>query len=102
MQDFTRTARHIVNADTDYFSCLDEWRRGDDQMLLLHCYFLKVTPRVFRRVLDEWRVLRRVTDVPIYCAGTRTMASSSASLSASVFSISLTFPARMAVRGVFS
>jgi hypothetical protein len=69
MQDFTRTARHIVNADTDYFSCLDEWRRGDDQMLLLHCYFLKVTPRVFRRVLDEWRVLRRVTDAPIYCVG---------------------------------
>lgn len=64
--DFEFVARHIVVKHPEYWCEIDEYRRGDDQLLLGHIRFIKVSPSAFKRLLKEWRLLRQCVTAPIF------------------------------------
>ena len=53
----------------EYIFELDEFRRGDDQMVFVHLWVKKWAPRVFKQIIREWRAFRKVAPGPLYAVG---------------------------------
>jgi hypothetical protein len=61
--------RHDVRRTDDYWFEIDEYRHGEDQLLLVHLQFFKWTPAVCRRVLREFKIFRTHCRAPLFaCA----------------------------------
>lgn len=60
--------RYILAEHPEYFACADEFRFGDNQMMLLHIDVdpLRVSPSMMKRLLHEWQCLRSCTRAPFY------------------------------------
>jgi hypothetical protein len=67
--DFEFVKRHDVLTYPEYWFELDEYRRGEDQMILAHIRFVKFTPSIFKRVLREWKTFREVVTCPLFAFG---------------------------------
>lgn len=49
-----------------YFACIEEFRRGKDQMVFGHLTVHKWTPSVFKMLLKDWKLFRECVTCPIY------------------------------------
>lgn len=62
--------RISVVKNEDYHFEVDEFRRGDDQLLLVHCRVFRWKPSVLKRMLLDWRFIRaNVITQTVYCTG---------------------------------
>lgn len=53
--------------DTDtYFFALEEFRRGEDQMVFLHLVVHEWKPSVFKEILRNWKLFRKHVTCPLY------------------------------------
>jgi hypothetical protein len=64
--DFEFVCRHDAVRCDDYHLELDEYRRGTDQMILVHFRIYKWTPSVLKRVWREWPVFRSIVTCDLY------------------------------------
>jgi len=58
--------RHDVLRTDDFWFELDEYRDGEQQMLLAHLQFFHWSPRVCRQFIQDWRVFRQYVTVPLF------------------------------------
>jgi hypothetical protein len=64
--DFTFHARHTHDTP-DFTFELDEYRRApNEQRLLAHIAVHQWTPSVLKKILHEWRTLRKCVTAPIF------------------------------------
>lgn len=66
---FIFNERYIIADHPEYFACMDEYRRGaDEQLLVMHLDVdsLRFTPSCMKRLLTEWNALRACTDAPLF------------------------------------
>jgi hypothetical protein len=68
MADFEFVARYEGVKNDDFLFELDEYRRPTDnaQMMLAHIRVFRWSPRVFKRCLREWRLLRAIITCDVY------------------------------------
>lgn len=68
MDDFKHHARHTILARPEYNCVLDEFRRGDDQSLVIHAWVdrKKFTRQLMQQFVNEWRLFRSVVSAPIF------------------------------------
>jgi hypothetical protein len=57
---FEFTGRISLAKNEDYHLELDDFRRGDDQFLMLHCRVFRWKPSVLKRMLADWKFIRSV------------------------------------------
>jgi hypothetical protein len=69
VSDFEKVARYAVNDTPDYTCVLDEFRRGEEQLMLVHLDMHKATPRAMRTMLRDWRLLRECLECPLFAYG---------------------------------
>ena len=68
--EFTFHQNHTVLDKPEYCFDIDEYRRGQDQLLLAHIQVRQWSPTVFKTILREWRVFRQCVTQPLFaCAG---------------------------------
>lgn len=58
----------VVDND-DYYFALEEYRRGNDQMVFVHLTVHKWTPRVFKELIKRWKQFREYVTCPLYAVG---------------------------------
>ena len=69
MGDFEFVTRHRVLTYPEYWFEIDEYQRGQDQMLLAHIRFAKFTPSIMKRVLRDWKIFREFVEAPLFAFG---------------------------------
>jgi hypothetical protein len=69
VSEFTLVQTHPVIDCPDYTCELDEMRRGDDQMMIVHLKVHKFSPAIAKRLLDEWALLRSCVPCPLFAYG---------------------------------
>lgn len=62
-------ARHSVRFIDAYHFEIDEYRRGDDQFLLVHALINNWTPSVLKQIRREWEIFRRVMPATLFATG---------------------------------
>lgn len=67
--DFVLADQHALVVNDEYALHLDEYQRGQDQVLLLHLRFTKWTPSVLKRFTSHWRALRCCVAAPLFALG---------------------------------
>jgi hypothetical protein len=58
----------VIDKD-DYYFAIEEYRRGEDQMVFLHLTVHKWTPSVFKEILRNWKLFREYVTCPLYAIG---------------------------------
>jgi hypothetical protein len=66
---FNHATLHPLSVNDDYAMHLDEYKRGQDQFLLLHLRFNRWTPSVFKRFITHWHLFRRCVSAPLFALG---------------------------------
>lgn len=66
---FEFVALHDVLATEEYKVHIEQFRRGQDDFLLLHWRYFKWTPSVFKRSIAHWHALRRCVTAPLFALG---------------------------------
>lgn len=69
--DFEFVQRHDVRRTEDYWFEIDEYRRGEDQFLLVHLQFFNWSPTVCRRVIREFKIFREHCKAPLFACTER-------------------------------
>lgn len=64
-----KEATWIVLDRPEYVFTLDEFKKGDKQMLFVHLKVYKHTKEVLTQLLAEWRLFRKCVTCPVYCHG---------------------------------
>jgi hypothetical protein len=68
--DFTPVGRYRALTQPEYWFDIDEYRRGDDQMIFAHLRFSSFSASILRKALHDWRVFREYVPAPVFCFGT--------------------------------
>ena len=63
---FEPYALHTLVDDAEYRSVLQEFRDGEQQMLLIHMDVFKFAPSVMKRMVRDFNALRQCTDTSIF------------------------------------
>jgi hypothetical protein len=53
----------------EYYFALEEFRRGEDQMVFVHITVRKWTVSVFKEILRNWKLFREYVTCPLYAIG---------------------------------
>src|SRR6187455_1070457 len=53
----------------EYYCGLQEFRRGDDQMVFIHLTVRKWSKKTLKLALHDFALLRQFVTCPLYCAG---------------------------------
>jgi hypothetical protein len=64
--DFDFVSRHSILKNPEYWFEIDEYVRGQDQLLLAHLRIAKWTPSVLKRIDRDWRVFRECVTAPLF------------------------------------
>lgn len=64
--NFEFICRHDAHRTDDYWFEIDEYKRGEDQFLLVHLQFFKWSPAVYKRLIHDWRSFRTVVTAPLF------------------------------------
>lgn len=67
--ELTLYMRHPVINTPEYTCVFDEFRYGDEQIMLVHLDIHKFTKSSLRRGLRDWSVLRQSVSVPLFAYG---------------------------------
>jgi hypothetical protein len=63
---FEFVTRHDVRRTDDYWFEIDEYRRGEDKLLLVHLQFFRWTPSVLKTVIREFKQFRQHVRAPLF------------------------------------
>lgn len=68
--DWHSVREDIVLDHPEYQLSLEEYRRGEDQMVFIHLYVWKDwSAKLLKRFMHEWKILRKHVTCPLYaCA----------------------------------
>jgi hypothetical protein len=71
MSDFEFITRHRVYTDPHerYIFEIDEYHRGEDQLLIAHLRFFSFSPSALKQALTHWTSFRSVVTSPLVCWG---------------------------------
>lgn len=69
MIGFEYVGTHRALTTDDYWFDLDEYRRGQDTLLLAHLRFDCFTPSILKRVLQQWSSFRKCVTAPVFALG---------------------------------
>ena len=58
--------RHDVHRTDDYWFEIDEYKRGEDTLLLVHLQFFRWTPSVLKQCLREFKLFREHVRAPLF------------------------------------
>jgi hypothetical protein len=62
---WTSKETEVINKD-EYRFTVEEFKRGEDQMVFLHIDILKWTPSVFKELLRNWKFFREHVTCPLF------------------------------------
>ena len=64
--DWQKVGSHVVISKPEYEFEIDEFRRGDDQMVFVHMWVLDWSKSVLRDMLAAWKIFRQCVTCPLY------------------------------------
>lgn len=59
----------VVRDLEEYHFALEEFRRGEDQMVFVHLTVHEWTLSTFKKILREWKLFRECVTCPLYAVG---------------------------------
>lgn len=69
MDGFEFVCTHRALTTDDYWFDLEEYRRGQDTLLLAHLRFDRFTASILKRVKQQWSTFRKCVTAPVFALG---------------------------------
>ena len=66
INDWVPQEEVTVHDTNTYYFALEEFRRGEDQMVFLHLTIHEWKPSVFKEILRNWKLFRKHVTCPLY------------------------------------
>jgi hypothetical protein len=66
VDEFEFVTRHAIRATDDWWFHIDEYKRGQDQFLLVHLRVKNWNLSTLKQIAREWKLFRQCVTAPLY------------------------------------